>query len=131
MLAGILTPDTGAVHFGGQAINALSDADRSKLHLERFGFVFPQGLLIPELTAVENVALGAMLNGAPKRDADGYAARNSAIRSASAASCSFTRTIAVPPVPVREFTEPSIVSTSRTPGSRCSEIDSSSSSDGS
>lgn len=75
MLAGILTPDGGSVAFAGQAISGLTDADRSRLRREQFGFVFQQGLLIPELTAVENVALAPMLNGVAKRDAVGPAAQ--------------------------------------------------------
>src|SRR5690606_17896997 len=39
------------------------------------GFVFQQGLLIPELTAVENVALALMLQGVPKAQALGPAAQ--------------------------------------------------------
>lgn len=69
MLAGILTPDTGSVTFAGQPVSQLADADRSKLRREQFGFVFQQGLLIPELTAVENVALALMLGGMSKREA--------------------------------------------------------------
>ncbi|KUF05768.1 ABC transporter ATP-binding protein [Leucobacter sp. G161] len=69
MLAGILTPDAGSVGFAGHPISALSDGERSKLRREQFGFVFQQGLLIPELTAGENVALALMLNGMSKRDA--------------------------------------------------------------
>lgn len=75
MLAGILTPDGGSVAFAGQAISGLTDADRSRLRREQFGFVFQQGLLIPELTAVENVAIAPMLNGVAKRDAVGPAAQ--------------------------------------------------------
>lgn len=75
MLAGILTPDGGSVAFAGEAISGLSDAERSRLRREQFGFVFQQGLLIPELTAVENVALAPMLNGVSKRDAVGPAAK--------------------------------------------------------
>ena len=75
MLAGILTPDAGAVHYGGAEISRLADAARSKLRREHFGFVFQQGLLVPELTAVENVALALMLNGASKREAIGPAAQ--------------------------------------------------------
>lgn len=67
VLAGILTPDSGSVVFDGAEISSLSDRDRSRLRRDRFGFVFQQGLLIPELTAVENVALALMLRGAPKR----------------------------------------------------------------
>lgn len=69
MLAGILTPDAGSVSFAGHPISGLSDGERSKLRREQFGFVFQQGLLIPELTAGENVALALMLNGMSKRDA--------------------------------------------------------------
>ncbi|GAA1325977.1 ABC transporter ATP-binding protein [Leucobacter albus] len=75
MLAGILTPDSGSVLFAGQPISGLPDSERSRLRREQFGFVFQQGLLIPELTAVENVALAPMLNGAKKRDAVGPAAQ--------------------------------------------------------
>lgn len=73
MLAGILTPDAGSVSFAGHPISGLSDGERSKLRREQFGFVFQQGLLIPELTAGENVALALMLNGMSKRDALGPA----------------------------------------------------------
>lgn len=75
MLAGILTPGSGTVTFAGQAISGLPDSERSRLRREQFGFVFQQGLLIPELTAVENVALAPMLNGAKKSDAIGPAAQ--------------------------------------------------------
>ena len=75
MLAGILTPDSGSVTYAGQAISGLADAERSRLRREQFGFVFQQGLLIPELTAVENVALAPMLNGAKKSEAIGPAAQ--------------------------------------------------------
>lgn len=75
MLAGILTPDHGSVTFAGRTITGLSDTERSKLRREAFGFVFQQGLLIPELTAIENVALAPMLNGASKRDSLGPAAQ--------------------------------------------------------
>ena len=79
VLAGITTPDTGSVVFHpaqGSAIEvtALAEAGRSRLRRERFGFVFQQGLLIPELTAVENVALASMINGVPRKDAMQHAA---------------------------------------------------------
>jgi putative ABC transport system ATP-binding protein len=79
VLAGITAPDTGSVVFHpahGSAIEvtALPESGRSRLRRERFGFVFQQGLLIPELTAVENVALASMINGAPRKDAVPHAA---------------------------------------------------------
>ncbi|WP_025134698.1 ABC transporter ATP-binding protein [Leucobacter sp. PH1c] len=68
-LAGITVPQAGVVQYGGATVSQLSDAERSRLRREQFGFVFQQGLLIPELTAVENVALALMLTGVSKRDA--------------------------------------------------------------
>jgi putative ABC transport system ATP-binding protein len=61
-LAGIFTPDTGDVLFDGQLMNAMSEADRTKLRRTAFGFVFQFGQLVPELTAADNVALPLLLN---------------------------------------------------------------------
>jgi putative ABC transport system ATP-binding protein len=76
-LAGIITPDGGQVVFQGPAspleVSALSETERSRLRRESFGFVFQQGLLIPELTAVENVAVPLMLSGYPRREAESRA----------------------------------------------------------
>lgn len=79
VLAGIVAPDTGTVTFQpstGEAVQVtgLGEAARSRLRRERFGFVFQQGLLIPELTAVENVALASMINGVRRADAVRHAA---------------------------------------------------------
>ena len=79
VLAGIITPDSGSVTFhpaagGSLEISSQSETERSRLRRERFGFVFQQGLLIPELTAVENVALALMLGGTKKNDALPHAA---------------------------------------------------------
>jgi putative ABC transport system ATP-binding protein len=62
-LAGILTPDSGEIWFAGQRIDSLGETQRSRLRRDRFGFVFQFGQLVPELTAVENVALPLLLNG--------------------------------------------------------------------
>lgn len=62
-LAGILTPDTGEIHFAGRRIDTLGETERSALRRDRFGFVFQFGQLVPELTALENVALPLLLNG--------------------------------------------------------------------
>ncbi|ERK72781.1 hypothetical protein N136_00848, partial [Leifsonia aquatica ATCC 14665] len=77
-LAGIVRPDTGSVVLatahGSVEVTALGEAERSRLRREAFGFVFQQGLLLPELTAVENVALPLMLAGAPRAAAEQDAA---------------------------------------------------------
>ncbi|WP_353111408.1 ABC transporter ATP-binding protein [Microbacterium sp.] len=79
VLAGIVSPDSGGVRFTsrtGEAIEvtSLAESARSRLRRERFGFVFQQGLLIPELTAIENVALAMMINGTSRQDATQHAA---------------------------------------------------------
>ncbi|QHC56502.1 ABC transporter ATP-binding protein [Rathayibacter tanaceti] len=77
-LSAIQRPDSGTVRFespsGPVDLTALSDGERSRLRREAFGFVFQQGLLVPELTAVENVALPLLLAGARRSDAEVRAA---------------------------------------------------------
>ncbi len=73
-LAGILAPDGGQVVFDGRRIDDLPDAARSELRRTRFGFIFQFGQLIPELSAVENVALPLMLNGTRRAEATAAAA---------------------------------------------------------
>ncbi|MFE9422915.1 ABC transporter ATP-binding protein [Kitasatospora sp. NPDC006697] len=60
-LAGILTPEGGEVRFAGQRLDTMPEQARSALRRDRFGFVFQFGQLVPELTAVENVALPLLL----------------------------------------------------------------------
>lgn len=60
-LAGIITPTAGNVMFRGANLARLSDADRTKLRRSAFGFVFQSGQLLPELPAIENIALPMML----------------------------------------------------------------------
>ena len=73
-LAGILPPDDGSVVFAGHEIQALGEGERSRLRRTAFGFVFQFGQLVPELTAIENVALPLLLNGERRRDAEARAA---------------------------------------------------------
>lgn len=68
-LSGVLTPDNGPVLFAGKDLTRMSDAQRSHLRLQNFGFVFQDGQLIPELPARENVALPLLLTGTRRRAA--------------------------------------------------------------
>lgn len=78
VLAGITVPDAGHVLFAASSgpleIAALGETDRSRLRREEFGFVFQSGLLIPELTALENVALALMLTGTARAESERQAA---------------------------------------------------------
>jgi putative ABC transport system ATP-binding protein len=62
-LAGILLPDEGQVWFDGRRLEKLGEAERSSLRRRIFGFVFQFGQLVPELTALENVALPLLVAG--------------------------------------------------------------------
>jgi putative ABC transport system ATP-binding protein len=73
-LAGITLPDSGRVAFQGASIDSMTDAQRSRLRRTLFGFVFQFGQLVPELSAIENVALPLLLNGIGRRAAERLAA---------------------------------------------------------
>ena len=88
-LAGIIRPDHGTVTYFEQPadpadrhaqpdvrpthhssasatplrIDQLSDAERTKLRRHQFGFVFQFSQLVPELTALDNVAIPLLLSG--------------------------------------------------------------------
>ncbi|PWJ62437.1 ABC transporter ATP-binding protein [Rathayibacter iranicus] len=69
LLAGVLVPDEGEVRFGDLVVSDLSEADRARLRLREFGFVFQFGQLIPELSALDNVSIPLLLSGMPRRRA--------------------------------------------------------------
>ncbi|QAY63566.1 ABC transporter ATP-binding protein [Xylanimonas allomyrinae] len=79
VLAGILRPTSGTVTLqtarGPVGVHALDDAGRSRLRREELGFVFQQGLLLDELSALENVAVARMLSGVPRAQAEAEAAQ--------------------------------------------------------
>jgi len=68
-LAGILRPHEGEVWLGTDRIDTWSEARRTALRGARLGFVFQFGQLLPELPAVENVALPLMLGGVRRVEA--------------------------------------------------------------
>jgi putative ABC transport system ATP-binding protein len=68
-LAGILVPDAGHVVFDGVRVDRLAAGSRTELRRRRFGFVFQFGQLVPDLSAVENVALPLLLDREPRRRA--------------------------------------------------------------
>jgi len=68
-LAGILRVDAGTVTYREQDLGLWSEAARSRLRRTEFGVLFQFGQLVPELTAVENVALPLLLAGTGRREA--------------------------------------------------------------
>lgn len=68
-LAGIVRPDAGSVTYAGRRLEELPEKRLSELRRTDFGVVFQFGQLIPELTALDNVALPLMLAGTGRTEA--------------------------------------------------------------
>ena len=63
LLGGLDRPSLGEVSIAGECIQNFSDAQLSAFRRQRLGFIFQFFNLLPTLTAVENVALPALLDG--------------------------------------------------------------------
>ena len=63
LLGGLDRPTAGEVRFEGRNLYALPEREVSHLRNKEFGFVFQFYHLVPELTALENVALPARVGG--------------------------------------------------------------------
>ena len=68
-MAGITKPDSGKIYFNGSRIDNLNDRQRTMLRRHKFGFVFQFSQLVPELTAIDNVAVPLLLNGVSRKEA--------------------------------------------------------------
>src|SRR5204862_7275813 len=67
-LAGLERPESGTVEFEGRRLYDGSSAAEARLRNEKMGFVFQGYFLLPELTALENVLLSAMIGRRATRD---------------------------------------------------------------
>ncbi|HEY0924579.1 ABC transporter ATP-binding protein [Rheinheimera pacifica] len=63
LLAGLDVPTAGEVHLAGHTLHTLSEDQRAAIRARDVGFVFQSFLLLPSLTALENVTLPAELAG--------------------------------------------------------------------
>jgi putative ABC transport system ATP-binding protein len=63
LLAGLDVPSSGEVLLGQQPLHTLSEDERAGIRAAEVGFVFQSFLLLPSLTALENVTLPAELAG--------------------------------------------------------------------
>ena len=57
------TPTEGEITIDGIEISGLTEAEKTRFRLEKFGYVFQEYAILPELTALENVYLPAMALG--------------------------------------------------------------------
>lgn len=70
-IAGLLdTPDQGTVEISGRDMTTLSDRKRTAVRRDEVGFIYQFHHLLPEFSALENIVLPQLANGASEADAN-------------------------------------------------------------
>ena len=63
LLAGLDSPTQGEIYLDGAPLHQLDEEQRTALRSQKVGFIFQSFLLLPSLTALENIMLPAQLAG--------------------------------------------------------------------
>jgi lipoprotein-releasing system ATP-binding protein len=74
LLGGLDLPTTGSVSVQGRALSELDDAERGRLRNQALGFVYQFHHLLPEFSALENVAMPLLIRGIAIHEASRQAA---------------------------------------------------------
>jgi lipoprotein-releasing system ATP-binding protein len=74
LLGGLDLPTRGSVRIAGAAMHEMNDAERGDLRNRAVGFVYQFHHLLPEFTALENVAMPLLVRRTPPRAARAAAA---------------------------------------------------------
>lgn len=69
LLGSLDKPNLGSIHFDGQDITKLKEAELAKLRNKKMGFIFQFYHLLPEFSALENVIIPCLLNGGGGKEA--------------------------------------------------------------
>ena len=69
LIAGVLTPRSGAIGVLGQRLNDMTAAERDHFRAHHFGIIFQQFNLIPYLSVIENVTLPCQFSDRRRRNA--------------------------------------------------------------
>jgi len=69
LLGGLDEPTSGEVRVAGESMSRASDVERGRLRNRALGFVYQFHHLLPEFTALENVAMPLLVRGLAPRDA--------------------------------------------------------------
>jgi len=69
ILGTLASQTSGDLFFRGRDVSALSGAEKVAVRNKEIGFIFQFHHLLPEFTTLENVAMQAIIGGAPRREA--------------------------------------------------------------
>lgn len=70
LVAGLDTPDSGALLIDGVAMSSMDDESATLLRRKKLGFIFQAFHLLPHLTLTQNIALPLVLNQLPMTRAE-------------------------------------------------------------
>ena len=73
LLGGLDQPSSGDVLIAGRSWQAMSEKERGHWRNRHLGFVYQHHHLLPEFTALENVAMPLLVRGLPKNEAEAEA----------------------------------------------------------
>jgi lipoprotein-releasing system ATP-binding protein len=75
LLGGLDVPSAGSVHLAGRDLSRVADAERGRLRNQALGFIYQFHHLLPEFSALENVAMPLFIRRIERSEAEGRARR--------------------------------------------------------